>query len=76
MNQVQPNYNLAFVAPLQAQPSTPNASDIGVKSIDVIGFAMNRVIPAKPRAAVGIRLAVRGSGRVPTVAERQGARGR
>jgi hypothetical protein len=33
------------------------------------------VIPAKPRAAAGIRLAVRGSGRVPTVAERQDARG-
>ena len=32
------------------------------------------VIPEKPWAAVGVRLADRGSGRVPTVAERQGAR--
>jgi hypothetical protein len=39
------------------------------------GFSRAHVIPAKPRAAVGIRLAARGSGRVPLGAERQCALG-
>ena len=42
----------------------------------VQALAEQGVIPAKRRAAVGIRLAARGNGRVPTVAERRCARGR